>query len=181
MSGNGHAKTAWIVSQDVETMVAEKVARREMISKNINVPHDQRLTLGQRMAAYTADAVGSWNFIITFLVLIAVWIGINAILLIARPWDPYPFILLSLLLSLVAGLQAPTIMMSQNCQESKDRIRAEHDYEVNVKAEMEIGQLHEKLNSLREKQWSELVEIQQRQIVLLKQQMKMLRGLVQEA
>lgn len=181
MSGNGHAKTVLAVNQAVETRVAEKVVRRERVSKNVNDLHEQRLTIGQRLADRTADAVGSWSFIVTFLALIAVWIGINALILLTRPWDPYPFILLNLLLSLVAGLQAPVIMMSQNRQESKDRIRAEHDYEVNLKAEMEIGQLHDKLDLLREKQWGELVEMQRRQITLLEQQAEVLRGLAPRA
>ena len=181
MSGDGHVRTTKAVDQDVEKRVAEKVTRRERISKNVNVLHEQRLTLGERLADQTADAVGSWSFIITFLAMIAFWIGINALLLLTRPWDPYPFILLNLLLSLVAGLQAPVIMMSQNRQEAKDRIRAEHDYEVNLKAEMEIEGLHEKLDLLRETQWKELVEMQQRQIALLEQQTETLRGLAQQA
>jgi uncharacterized membrane protein len=96
--------------------------------------------------------------------------------LLNQSWDPYPFILLNLLLSLVAGLQAPVIMMSQHRQEDRDRIRAEHDYEINVKAELEIEGLHAKLDLLRETQWAELVEMQQRQIALLERQLEMIRG-----
>ncbi len=177
MSAKAIPKPAGPGSQDVEKRLLEKVARRERISKNVNVLHEQRLTFGQRIADHMAEVAGSWAFILGFLGLIAVWIAINAILLVRGPWDPYPFILLNLVLSLVAGLQAPVIMMSQNRQELKDRLRAEHDYEVNLKAEMEIEGLHEKVDLLREKQWNELVDIQQRQIVLLQQQMKALRDL----
>ncbi|MCL4532272.1 MAG: DUF1003 domain-containing protein [Actinobacteria bacterium] len=162
---------------DLEKRIAEKIRKRERVSKNVNVLHEERLTLGQKLADGLADVAGSWNFILGFLAMILLWIGVNSYLLLERPWDPYPFILLNLLLSLVAGLQAPVIMMSQNRQETKDRIRAEHDYEVNLKAEMEIEQLHQKLDQLRETQWAQLVEMQQRQIALLEQQIKMLEQL----
>lgn len=165
------------IDRQAEARIAEEVAGRERVSKNVNALHEQRLTFGQRIADHMAEVAGSWNFILGFLGLIAVWIGINAAILVREPWDPYPFILLNLILSLVAGLQAPVIMMSQNRQEAKDRIRADHDYEVNLKAEMEIEGLHEKLDLLREKQWNELVEMQQRQIALLEQQMQALSGL----
>lgn len=177
MPGKRPADKATQATETTEKSIAREVARREKISKNVNVLHEQRLTFGQRIADHLAEVAGSWNFILGFLALIAVWIGINAFVLTQGPWDPFPFILLNLVLSLVAGLQAPVIMMSQNRQEAKDRIRADHDYEVNLKAEMEIEQLHEKLDMLREKQWNELVEMQQRQITLLEQQIEAVRGL----
>ncbi|MCL4466768.1 MAG: DUF1003 domain-containing protein [Chloroflexi bacterium] len=158
----------------LEQRLLEKIRRHERVSKNINQLADEQLTLGQRLADGLADGVGSWSFIITFLVMIVLWVGANGFLLVTRGWDPYPFILLNLVLSFLAGLQAPVIMMSQNRQEAKDRIRAEHDYEVNLKAEVEIEQLQEKLDLLREKQWQELVAMQQRQIALLEQQIKLL-------
>lgn len=165
---------------ELERRLLEKIRKGERISQNVNALHEEQLTLGQRLADGLADVAGSWSFILTFLGLIAVWIGVNSFLLLTQPWDPYPFILLNLVLSLVAGLQAPVIMMSQNRQESKDRIRAEHDYEVNLKAEMEIERLHEKLDALRETQWAELVEMQQQQIAMLQQQVEMLHALTEK-
>ncbi|HEX9014476.1 MAG TPA: DUF1003 domain-containing protein [Chloroflexota bacterium] len=162
---------------EFERRLLDRIRRHEPISRNVNQLHDQQLSFGERVADGLADVAGSWNFIITFLVLILIWVGVNSFLLIERPWDPYPFILLNLVLSLLAGLQAPVIMMSQNRQESKDRIRSEHDYEVNLKAELEIEQLHTKLDLLREKQWNDLVALQQRQIEMLEQQVTLLQGL----
>src|SRR6478672_4963089 len=107
---------------------------------------------------------GSWKFIILFLVIIVAWISYNVIAIGKKEFDPYPFILLNLLLSCVAALQAPVIMMSQNRQAAKDRTDAQHDYEVNMKAEMEIVALHLKLDELREKQWNRLVEMQKQQL-----------------
>lgn len=165
---------------ELERKLVEKIRRGERVSQNVNALHEEQLTLGQRLADRLADVAGSWSFILSFLGLIALWIGVNSFLLLTQPWDPYPFILLNLVLSLVAGLQAPVIMMSQNRQESKDRIRAEHDYEVNLKAEMEIERLHEKLDALRETQWAELVEMQQQQIAMLQQQVEMLHALTEK-
>ncbi len=134
------------------------------------------MTFGQRISDHLADVVGSWGFILGFLAMIVLWIGVNTFLLVSRkPWDPYPYILLNLMLSLLAGIQAPVIMMSQNRQEAKDRIRAEHDYEVNLKAELEIEQLHLKMDTLRETQWRELVAMQQHQIELLEKQIALLQ------
>jgi len=96
-----------------------------------------------------------------------IWIALNSVLLLRRPFDPYPFILLNLVLSCLAAIQAPVIMMSQNRQESKDRLRSQHDYRVNLKAELEIRQLHDKIDHLLSHQWERLVEIQQIQIDLL--------------
>ncbi len=155
----------------------EKIRRREIVSKNVNVLNDEQLTFGERLADRLAEVAGSWRFIGTYLVMMALWIGVNTFVLLDRPWDPYPYILLNLVLSMTAGLQGPIIMMSQNRQEAKDRLRAEHDYEVNLKAEVEIEQLHDKLDQLREKQWQELVELQQRQIAMLERQIQMLEAL----
>ncbi len=166
---------------DVEKGLRDKIKRGEKVSKNVNDIHDRQLTVGERLADQLADVAGSWNFILSFLGLVLLWIGINSFLLLTRPWDPYPFILLNLILSLLAGIQAPVIMMSQNRQESKDRIRAEHDYEVNLKAEMEIESLHEKIDTLRETQWAALVAMQQQQIALLEKQVEMLQDLAKKA
>jgi uncharacterized membrane protein len=162
---------------ELEKRLLEKIRKREPISQNVNELHEKQLTSGERIADRLADVAGSWSFILSFLGLIVLWIALNAFFLTQRPWDPFPFILLNLILSLLAGLQAPVIMMSQNRQEAKDRIRSEHDYEVNLKAEMEIEQLHMKMDLLREKQWNELVELQQKQISMLEQQITMLQTL----
>ncbi len=166
---------------ELERRLLEKIRRGERVSQNVNVLHEEQLTLGQRLADRLAVVAGSWSFILSFLGLIMVWVGINSFLLVTRPWDPYPFILLNLVLSLLAGLQAPVIMMSQNRQEGKDRIKAEHDYEVNLKAEMEIEGLHQKLDTLRETQWAELVEMQRQQIAMLQQQVEMLQALTKKS
>ncbi|HSA81745.1 MAG TPA: DUF1003 domain-containing protein, partial [Geminicoccaceae bacterium] len=110
---------------------------------------------------------GSWTFILLFGAVILVWVLINAVALLARPFDPYPFILLNLVLSCLAAVQAPIIMMSQNRQEARDRLRSENDYRVNLKAELEIRHLHEKLDHLLQHQWERLMEIQQIQIELM--------------
>lgn len=124
----------------------------EKRSKNINEVHEESLTVGEKMADKLADFAGSWKFITIFGCIIFVWIVINSIQLIMKSFDPYPFILLNLILSCLAALQAPVIMMSQNRQEKKDRIRAEHDYEINLKAEILIEELINKLESLEQKQ-----------------------------
>ncbi len=162
---------------EMERRILEQIKRREPVSRNVNDLQDEQLTVGQKLADRLADVAGSWGFIVSFLALCALWIFANAVLLVERAWDPYPFILLNLLLSLVAGIQGPVIMMSQNRQEAKDRLRAQHDYEVNLKAEIEIGQMHEKLDLFREKQWNDLVELQQQQIAMLEQQVTMLQEL----
>ena len=112
---------------------------------------------------------GSWTFIIIFLAILLVWVGLNSFILVKydKIFDPYPYILLNLFLSMLAAIQAPIILMSQNRQAEKDRLNAEHDYEVNLKAELEIMLLHEKVDLLREDQWGELMAIQKQQIRLL--------------
>jgi uncharacterized membrane protein len=162
---------------ELEERLLEAVRRRERVSRNVNLLHEEQLTVGQRLADGLADVAGSWGFISALLVVIALWIGLNGLVLMQRPLDPFPFILLNLVLSLLAAMQAPVIMMSQNRQETKDRIRAEHDYAVNLKAELEIGQLHEKLDLLRETQWQGLLELQQRQITMLERQLQLLQEL----
>jgi len=127
------------------------------------------LTVGQRLADRLAAFGGSWTFLILFFGFLAIWIATNLLLLTKEPFDPYPFILLNLILSCVAAIQAPVIMMSQNRQEAKDRIRAENDYSINLKAEIEIRHLHEKLDHLLMQQWERLVAIQQVQIELLEE------------
>ena len=145
----------------LEKEIREKIRRGERVSKNINVVHGERLTLGDRMSDRLADTAGSWAFIGIFFLFLVLWIGINSVQFLFKPFDHYPYILLNLMLSCLAAIQAPVIMMSQNRQEAKDRLRSEHDYEVNLRAELEIQGLHEKLDGLRDKQWQELLTIQQ--------------------
>jgi len=166
--------------REEEQRIVDKIRRRVRVSRNVDASFEQQMTFGERMADRLAELAGSWNFIIGFLGLIALWVMLNASQLVFHAFDPYPFILLNLILSLLAGLQAPVIMMSQNRQEDRDRLRAENDYEVNLKAELEIEQLHQKMDELREQQWQELLQIQERQIELLKQQISMLQGIINQ-
>lgn len=145
------------------------LVERKHIVRDINKEFDDQLTLGQRVADKVATFGGSWTFIIIFASTLVIWVVLNSVILakINDVFDPYPYILLNLFLSMIAALQAPVIMMSQNRQSIKDRLDAAHDYEVNLKAELEIANLHEKIDELREKKWVELVEMQQEQIRLL--------------
>jgi len=128
----------------VERFVLARLLRREHVARD-PAEQEEMFTLGDRVADHVASFGGSWTFIFLFLAAMAVWIALNAS---PQAFDPYPFILLNLVLSCVAALQAPVIMMSQNRQASKDRLQAQHDYEVNLKAEMEIIGLHAKLDDL---------------------------------
>jgi uncharacterized membrane protein len=127
------------------------------------------LTPGQSLADKVARFGGSWTFIITFLLILAAWIVYNIYAIRSAIFDPYPFILMNLILSCIAALQAPVIMMSQNRQEEKDRQRAQNDYMINLKSELEVRGLHQKVDLLVEEQINTLFEIQQKQIVLLKE------------
>jgi uncharacterized membrane protein len=156
-------------SGENEQRVIERLTQRLHISRNVNREYEESLTLGQRLADRLAIFGGSWTFILLFLSLLLLWIVLNTVVLarLSKPFDPYPYIFLNLILSMLAALQAPVIMMSQNRYAAKDRVAAEHDYEVNLKAELEILALHQKVDTLREKQWMELVAMQQEQIQLL--------------
>lgn len=127
---------------------------------------DAELTFGERLADKVAAFGGSWTFLILFGVVLATWIGINATIVALR-FDPYPFILLNLVLSCIAAVQAPVIMMSQNRQEAKDRLRAQHDYRVNLKAELEVRELHDKMDHLLYRQMQRMLELQRLQVELL--------------
>ncbi len=155
---------------DRERRVIEHFTERDRISRNTNREFTAQLTRGQRVADRVAAFGGSWLFIGLFGLILVSWIVLNALVLARRDaaFDPYPFILLNLFLSMLAAVQAPVILMSQNRQVAKDRIDAAHDYEVNLKAELEILTLHEKLDGLREQQWGELIALQERQIDLLR-------------
>jgi uncharacterized membrane protein len=144
--------------------VLESLKQHEFLTSNLNEEFVSNLTLGEFLADRIATFGGSWRFIIVFGSVLAVWIMINTIALAQKPFDPYPFILLNLILSCLAAIQAPVIMMSQNRQEAKDRLRSEHDYRINLKAELEIRHLHDKVDHLLSRQWERLAEIQQIQI-----------------
>jgi len=152
---------------ELEREVVEALAKHETLATDVEAEFEQRKTLGEAAADRIAVFGGSWAFLGVFAVFILIWIAVNTTAVLTRPVDPYPFILLNLLLSTLAAIQAPVIMMSQNRQESKDRLRAMHDYRVNLKAELEIRQLHEKVDHLLSRQWQRLVEIQEVQIDLL--------------
>ena len=164
-----------------EQRVIRHFAERLHISRNINRDFEDQLTFGQRLADKVASFGGSWTFIIIFAAILLSWVLLNSFILARRgdSFDPYPYILLNLFLSMLAAIQAPIIMMSQNRQAAKDRLDAAHDYEVNLKAELEILSLHEKLDELRESKWAELIMMQQEQIRLLAQLLKE-RGVVAE-
>ena len=149
--------------------VARHVTGRTPIARNIAKEFDKNATLGQRAADAVATFGGSWVFLIIFAAIMLVWVVLNSLLLVRyqKTFDPYPYILLNLFLSMLAAVQAPIILMSQNRHAERDRINAEHDYEVNLKAELEIMLLHEKVDLLREGQWGELLELQKEQLKLL--------------
>ena len=150
--------------------VARHIAQRSHISRNLaRQDAGGGPSAGQRAADAVASFGGSWTFVSLFLAVMLLWIGFNMVFLARRgsTFDPYPFILLNLFLSMLAAIQAPVILMSQNRQSEKDRLSAEHDYEVNLKAEIEIMLLHDKVDALRQKQWQELLLIQRQQLELL--------------
>lgn len=149
--------------------VARHVAARHHIARNMADDFDAGPSAGQRAADRVAAFGGSWTFVGLFAVAVALWMATNAALLVRQgsTFDPYPFILLNLFLSMLAAIQAPVILMSQNRQAEKDRLSAAHDYEVNLKAELEIMLLHEKIDQLRQTQWAELLHLQRQQLDLL--------------
>ncbi|MBU0663728.1 MAG: DUF1003 domain-containing protein [Proteobacteria bacterium] len=151
----------------LEHDVVRSLQEHELLSSNIDAEFEQKWSFGERLADKIATFGGSWTFLIYFGVFLCLWIGMNSLVLLWRPLDPYPFIFLNLILSCLASIQAPIIMMSQNRQEAKDRIRSQHDYQVNLKAELEIRHLHEKVDHLLSHQWERLVQIQELQLELL--------------
>ena len=151
----------------LEKEVLESLRQQEILSRDPEEELQSGLTKGQRLADRIAAVGGSWRFIASFAIVLFIWIVINTAVLVSRPFDPYPFILLNLLLSCVAAIQAPVIMMSQNRQEARDRLHARRDYQVNLKAELEIRHLNQKLDHLLSHQWERLVEIQEIQMELI--------------
>ena len=153
----------------LEQQVLQTMKEHELISINSDTTLDHEWSRGERIADKIATFGGSWIFMGYFALFLIIWIGVNATVLFWKPVDPYPFILLNLLLSCLAAIQAPIIMMSQNRQEAKDRLRSQYDYQVNLKAELEIRQLHEKMDHLLSHQWERLAQIQEIQIDLLEE------------
>jgi|GEM_PF-164141 len=151
----------------LEENITRSMKDHELTAKNINVEFDRQLSFGDRVSDRIADFAGSWTFIAVFTGILLAWIGINTAVYMLRPFDPYPFILLNLVLSAIAAIQAPVIIMSQNRQEERDRMNAEHDYQVNLNAEMEIHQLHRKIDHLLINQGERLLEIQKIQAELM--------------
>jgi uncharacterized membrane protein len=154
---------------ELEREVAESIAKADTLAENVEEEFVENRTLGELLADYVASFGGSWAFIITFALVMAGWMGINLLIGGERAFDAYPFILLNLVLSTLAAIQAPIIMMSQKRQEAKDRLRSLNDYQVNLKAELEIRHLHEKLDYLITKQWQRLIDIQQLQLDLMQE------------
>lgn len=152
---------------DVEVLAS--VRENELTVKNINEQLAEQNTLGERLADRIAEFGGSWRFVLLFMGLLALWVVVNSVAVLWRPIDPYPFIFLNLILSCIAALQAPIIMMSQNRQEKRDRLRADQDYKVNLKAELEVRLLTAKIDQLRNHQWQRLLEIQKIQTDLMQE------------
>ena len=146
-----------------EREIVERFINRKHMTRNVLREFDQSLGFGERLSDRIAEIGGSWTFILSFLVFLGIWMFFNSYVLKATAFDPYPYILLNLALSCLAALQAPVIMMSQNRQADADRAQAKNDYEVNVRAELEILQVHEKINTMRDTDLGELLETMRRQ------------------
>jgi uncharacterized membrane protein len=141
-----------------EKALIERIVKRLAVSRNVSADYEDTATTGQKLADQVAAVGGSWGFIIGFCMVIALWALLNTVILASAAFDPYPFIFLNLVLSLLAAVQAPVIMMSQNRQAARDRFAANHDYEVNLKAEIEIAALHEKLDQIRSEDLARLID-----------------------
>ena len=152
---------------DREKRLISRLAAKAHIARDVGREYEEAQSLGDRAADRLAAIGGSWSFIVGFGVALVAWVTINSIAVLFQPFDPYPFIFLNLILSMLAAIQAPIIMMSQNRQAEKDRLAAAHDYEINLKAELEIMALHDKLDRLRSDQLGELLRTQQAQLDML--------------
>lgn len=151
----------------LEEEVIKSLADHELVAENIEQEFSEQRTFGQQLSDHLANFGGSWGFIIVFFSVLLVWMGFNVWAVHTDVFDPYPFILLNLVLSCLAAIQAPIIMMSQKRQEARDRLRSENDYRVNLKAELEIRHLHEKIDHILTRQWERLAEIQQIQLEIM--------------
>ena len=156
-------------TENIEKDLEKSLKESEILAENMNDVYDEKLKLGDRWADKIASFGGSWKFIIIFGTVLFIWISINSWFLFHKPFDPYPFILLNLILSCLAAIQAPIIMMSQNRHAEKDRLKSDYDYKINMKAELEIRHLNEKIDFLLVKQWQRLLEIQQFQTDLMEE------------
>ncbi len=148
-------------------IVSDSIKEEELLVQNLSLGIDEPLNTSERLADKVATFGGSWKFIILFMLVLVVWILINTVFLMDKAFDPYPFILMNLILSCIAALQAPIIMMSQNRKETKDRKRSENDYLINLKAEIEIRTLHQKVNLLMKDELESLFKIQKLQTEML--------------
>jgi len=153
----------------LEKEVLESLREHEILARGPIERWGPRPTLGQRAADRIASFGGSWPFIAIFFAVLMSWMLINSAAVLQQPFDPFPFILLNLVLSCLAAIQAPIIMMSQNRQAQRDRLQAEHDYQINLKAELEIRHLHQKIDHLLSHQWERLIEIQEVQMELMEE------------
>jgi uncharacterized membrane protein len=161
---------------NLESEVVNSISSNKLLSDNIEVELDKKLTFGERLSDHIADFGGSWTFIIIFFLILFIWIAVNVWVITSKPFDPYPFILLNLILSCLASIQAPIIMMSQNRKEDRDRLRSENDYKINLKAELEIRIIHEILDHLVAHQNQKMLEIQEIQADFLEDIMKILKN-----
>lgn len=159
-------------SKQFDHELKHKIRTQQVHIKNVNDALKTKETFGQRIADGIAKFGGSWTFIIAFIFILVAWITLNTLPLFFEPFDKFPYILLNLALSCLAAIQAPIILMSQNRQTERDRVEADNDYEVNVKSEVEIHLLHEKIDYLMESKWQHLTELQQLQIELLQELIK---------
>ena len=166
---------------DLDQQVADSMAHHETVVENIEDEFDEHRTFGERVSDQLASFGGSWAFLISFFLVLVIWMGVNLLMGESNAFDPYPFILLNLVLSCIAAVQAPIIMMSQKRQEAKDRLRALNDYKVNLKAELEVRHVQEKLDYLLTKQWQRLAEMQQMQMELMQENVLRLRAAARRA
>jgi uncharacterized membrane protein len=153
----------------LEQEVVQSLADHETLAENIEAEWVGHRTFGERLSDHLASFGGSWTFILIFFAVLVAWMAFNAFTIEQDKFDPYPYILLNLVLSCLAAIQAPIIMMSQKRQEAKDRLRSENDYRVNLKAELEIRHLHEKIDHILTRQWERLAEIQQIQLEMMQE------------
>jgi uncharacterized membrane protein len=159
----------------IEREVLETMHKSETVVEDLNKAFDDSLSFGDRLADRVAKVGGSWAFVSAFGAFLFIWVVVNTIVLMSGPFDPYPFILLNLFLSTIAALQAPIIMMSQNRSAARDRQQAENDFRTNLKAELEVRAIGEKLDQLLHNHWARLMEIQQMQMEMM-QDMRGQRG-----
>ena len=152
---------------EIEERVRKALAQRQTVTRDVESEYEEKLSFGEHLADMVAEFGGSWMFIIVFAAVMGAWMLLNSIFLRGGAFDPYPYILLNLVLSTLAAIQAPIIMMSQNRQAAKDRARSEHQYEINLKSEIEIGEISRRVEEMAGSRWRELIEAQRRQIEYL--------------